>query len=619
MSHHETVHVWKLVSGRHVPLQAHQKTSADLLVRHGYTRVRRKSDFVKIIRGAKSSVPALPTEAQIFNSIFCLPHEGSSGYAQDTFTSSDSHAQNQTKHDFTDGHSSTHAGAAAVTHAVYTLKPLDADFDLYISGESLLRKFVQRPKWVRRRVDSLQFEDHMTGFLRSTVDLDLEGGWRKSGPIWRDLVLLPVHSLRRERDYLLSLTADGGRALVQLSRREERCLIAAGLVLKLMEACEKDGIELPKSTEDDLTIYHWVLGNIDPESFGHLLDSPATQRFEADIDNLPERWRHFVTYYCNYRLVILALSGPIDAQSELSEDPQNRLPDLTANGRFFIEREVDLPAAKGPDLRHLRLRNLQPMGRVVVDLTANGAASCESYHFTVTPPPNVFVERIDVQLTQRYMDGQTIHTRRSWHAVESAAIREAHAFVANDIAYYNGQPVLRDDAKLFISLRPMTMGLMRSGLLVSFLAFSLIAFFFATAGWAASGYSSIIPSITISPDVNSMVTIIALGPTLLGAIALRQEEHLLTKRVAASYRAALVVQVAFSVVVASIFAVGLNGCVLAWLCAVCFVGSCAVVIFQIQLYRASRGPLSTIGHRRTVWMGEAHWMASSAPTIREEG
>jgi hypothetical protein len=124
--------------------------------------------------------------------------------------------------------------------------------------------------------------------------------------------------------------------------------------------------------------------------------------------------------------------------------------------------------------------------------------------------------------------------------------------------YYNSKPWLKVpppiDATVVVVLRPNTMGTTRPGTIASWLATIALVTIAVTIGWEGCPFGG--GWVGYRWDVDSVVAILLLGPTLLVAFIIRENEHLLAKRVLTHYRRRIATQAFLTFTAAALYALG---------------------------------------------------------------
>lgn len=477
--------------------------------------------------------------------------------------------------------------------AVRVFDPLPLDYELMTSGEFLLRQFTRSAAWLRRRVDTMTFEDHRTFALRSELHIDftqIDVGDAKS--TWHSIIPLPVYCIERETSGLIELHHIEGPVLPQLTRNEERSLVAAGLTLKLIGDAASSVVDLINSGTTTVDqIYEEVISHLDPTLYGDPTTSIVHQNPPGGPNPVTPAsspgWRHLLGFFQSNRLVILAGTPRRDSGGNGAPSPA---PTEELRSLVVIERLQPL-SAEQPFQR--TVRGASP-GQVRVGVRIAGASECESYHLEVRPPSNTFVERLEVTthtIDANSMAGRPLGYELRWTKASTVSppLQHAHTYIPH---YDNGGEIgpLRPLTYARIFLRPMTIGHMRAGLLASLMTTCTVGFITWLYTWRLTGWPGFGATVS-QADINSVVTVIMLGPTLLTAITVRQDEHLMTKRVATSHRFGLTIQVAISLLFAACLAIGIVGSALGIASVAITAISTLVTLSLLRIYLASRGCL----------------------------
>lgn len=240
----------------------------------------------------------------------------------------------------------------------------------------------------------------------------------------------------------------------------------------------------------------------------------------------------------------------------------------TAHAIYFRDgtRSID---GKDPNHRPIWRRPPQP-DDVYYRFHTRELQSAESFHVEVVCPPGVYVDEAWLIVSRPF--GSDDQGEGATTAVEILEIEDddphwdaAHFYYFHALPEASwtdpddGADIEDIEAEVLAVLRPMYHGVMRSGRNTSILTTMLLILLTFTVGWIASGLPAILHLPLRPTDANSVVSLLLLVPTIALALLVREDEHLLVKRVVETYRQRLAGIALSTFVLALLFAIGLHG------------------------------------------------------------
>lgn len=499
----------------------------------------------------------------------------------------------------------------------------ESDQQVFEAGRGLLELAEQSRSWVSRRIEHIEFDDHQALRKLTTLDLSFDALGLRDLPKWRGRALVPVKLLRRDTDFDATVFDLDQRALPQLNRRLERSLVAAGVV----------ALTIPDSKERWPQLAGWAKYSLDPDSFAETaapLESEEGARLQARL-----------LRYHSFRYVIAALDlrhyekapGAIlrvsVAQSQTVPISEERGVPSTGNisNGDRLRRSVRHPLSTirsyfDSDLSWEQLA-VPTTDDLMLTFELDEIGGCESFHFELVAPPGAVVksalfnvetarpedlrqlaeaqQRLALLLPSGGEKQEADHVRQEQVRQAIANIRAlAQSIrvrrVRDDDVHYDrvhlfasldpDEEVIPPEATVL--LRPMTMGTTRSGLISSFLATIVLVVLWGTIGWEGSPAWSVAPvTIRYESDLQSVVAMLLLGPTLFLASVIREREHLMTKRVLERHRRRLVVQAILSFTTAVLYALGPSDSVRWWVSVPLVVTSAVLSGVELRSYLRS--------------------------------
>lgn len=404
------------------------------------------------------------------------------------------------------------------------------DESLQQAGEALIRLQKRSREWVKRRIEVVRFIDHLTMERETTLDLELSGELFKDFPTLHGHTLLPIKLLRRTPSLNVTVRDAGGNTLPQLNRRDERNLVAAGIVFKCYEGLANAGQLSP----DTGLLFKEIRDKIDGRE-----DPP---------EELPSsEWETIRNSYMGYRLVVpmvdlrpyrddeskAAILRLVVSYPETLPSPSPRLYRL--NQPHEVRKGKPLPY-----LAQLRA-HLATIDDWAVIFEVEQIQDCESFHFEFVAPVGIQV-RDDGKLK--------ITTEKKEETVSDSDLYpdRAHFFYQNS---EEGEDNAIHEARVELTLRPMTRGVMGGLFLTSLFSMIVLLVLFLTLG--------LFPNARLyNRDVQSIVTALLLGPTFLSSLMVRDNEHEMTKRILRNMRRRVAVGGVSTFSASLAFALGLS-------------------------------------------------------------
>ncbi|MGH8897429.1 MAG: hypothetical protein ACRDZ4_10495 [Egibacteraceae bacterium] len=410
-------------------------------------------------------------------------------------------------------------GRGQTVRAKMALNQLPLTDALMSDGDALLRQYHQQPRnWIARHVELLTFTDHLTAARTTTLDVDVLADRVKDFPVWRGRTLFPVKLMSRDMNVNIIASDGNGKLLPQLPRKHERSLVAAGIVHRYLTA--------PTSLSyfsGKFNLYQDVLAEIDPGLH------PASGRILPRDENFIE----LVSRYKARRLVIVA----VDA------DRSNGGNDLLAR-LVICHPEPCVPT---------RSRFTKLVDDNHVTFPVEQLEDSERIHVEVIAPSGTYVHKglMTITTTRRAED---LTKERSYTREQTDPHPDrAHFYCTVNSGWISRRTFIKE-ANVDLIIRPLTMGMMGAGFLSCWLSLLSLAVFLFTLGC---------PEILLVPelkeDVQSVVTVLLLGPTLLSGAIIRQGEHLMTKRMVLPLRCRLGAAGLATLIASAAFALGVVG------------------------------------------------------------
>lgn len=397
--------------------------------------------------------------------------------------------------------------------------------DLTAVGANLLRLVSTWPRWVKRRVETIDFLDEATIQRTVRVDIDLSAYLADDARIsWKGLLLVPVAALRRQ-PHSTFVVDEHGAMLPRINKFEEREMCFAAMFGWAEQLTAQHGLTLGAdfsvrlrtviSQEHQRQAANDLLAGEDEVS--QVLKEDGA--FRTALQDLTENF-----------YLLAPLSGDSEALRVLRYCYVETL--QTAKDSVSIEAA----ATEGLRTRLDRFADLILLTdtRYVIDVPAAG--DCQSYHFEVNAPWDLTFTRADIVVLRGGRD-QSEETYRDddWHPAK------AHLFLSIGEVISKG--------KATIEMRPMPTGLLRS----SFLGAAGIAGMLTVAttllvldrlGWA-------------STDLHTnagALTLLLMMPSVAAGYLSRPVEHRLTAKFLFSVRVSVLTVALMSFFVASTIA-----------------------------------------------------------------
>lgn len=441
-------------------------------------------------------------------------------------------------------------------------------------GFAVLTLLYQQPDWILRRTEQLTFDDALTLRRRTSLDITLDRFPKLDEdvvPVWGDRALLPIMLIGRDVHHDIKVETAAGEPLPFLPRSDERDFLAAGLAELSVRFDEvPDGeVDAERDTRRELV--------------RTIIDGPPNKPI-GEVDGRLGSIRASLDDFVRNHVVIA--TPPVDDLVQQQGAAQSarsrgliRLTETHAESYPALRRKefgVDkLRAALRSSPRlvqgyaghrseaqpesHLWDRSFR-LDDVAITVPTSQIDGAESFHVELVCPPGVYME--DAALVSTVETGGDGGEPRS---VEIAEILEDDrhwdaAHVHYSARIHQDKELVRVDSVFLVVLRPMYHGLMHAGQNLSALSAALLWILTFTIGWRAAGWDAVVRVPFRADDTtDAVVAMLLLAPTAALGLLIRQEEHLLTKHVAAGYRRRLGALAGITFAAATVFATGLGG------------------------------------------------------------
>lgn len=448
-----------------------------------------------------------------------------------------------------------------------------------MDGLALLSLLDWQPQWILRRVERGAFEDALTIRCRTTLDIFLgrleEDPKVALIPTLGDRILLPIMQVSRLSHHDVSIEDAHGQSLPFLPRSEERRLLSEGLAEYYLEAQAGE-----------------IEGNVKELQQAIL---KLINQAPSKAEKLPDRFAHIATHIRNFQqnnLVIAAIKrddvfdkygfkllriSETHASSLPWSNPASRKVAPILGRDYLAYQTRNRVAYSGHST--FRPTDWVPLWRkpaslddtlVVIPVPLMDTA--ESYHMEVACPSGAYVSKATLVSTMKLPSGrievlEVVEDDRHWnvaHASFHIGMHTESEVLAEDIQSR------RLDSGFLLVLRPMYHGLMRTGKNVSLISVGLLWLLTFTLGWDGLGWPPVIEMPRASnPQLESIVAMMLLVPTVILSFIVRQDENLMTKSVADGFRRRIGMLATITFAAALILAVGVSD----WLL---FAGLCAL-------------------------------------------